>query len=408
MLLITYEEARRLVMELARPSTSVQVSLKDARNLVLAEDVTSKDDVPFSDNSAMDGFAVKHEDIRGATRQNPKVLKLAGEVPAGKVFQGTVESGEAVSIYTGAPIPEGADTVVELEATEVSGNLVYVFEERERGANIRKRGEDVRRGQVVFERGTVVTPAVAGVLASIGRTAVRVFRPPVVSIVSTGSELIEPDEELTTGKVRNSNTYLLEALLSELPVKSINFGTVADELERLKTCLVDAVSVSDAVITTGGVSLGDYDLVKVALEGLGFRRVFWKVAQKPGKPLAFYEKEGKVVFGLPGNPAAVHITFLEYVRPYLLRLLGYENAEPVRLVARLKGGLKKKPGRLNFIRVRITEENGEIWAEKAGAQGSGVLSTSAFSNAIALIPAEKELVQHGEEVVVHYYSNLGW
>lgn len=406
--MISYEEARSTVLSRAVTSQPVQKMLFDSLNLVLAEDVVSFDDIPYTDNSAMDGFAVRSEDLKNASRDNPAVLTLIGEVPAGKVFEGKVEQGQAVSIFTGAPIPEGADTVVEVEVTKVLNGKVYVFESREKGANIRRKGEDVKKGQIVFKKGTVLTPPVIGVLSSVGKSVVKVFKPVSISIVSTGSELVELDEELSPGKVRNSNTYLLEALLREYPILVTNMGTVPDELERIIETFEAAFETSDVVLTTGGVSLGEYDLVKIALERLGFRRVFWKVAQKPGKPLAFYEKEGKFAFGLPGNPAAVHVCFLEYVRPFILKSLGYESFEPITLRAKLKDGHRKKPGRLNFLRVRLSSEGGEIWAEKAGQQGSGVLSTSAYANAIALIPAEKENVEHGEEVEVHYFSNMGW
>jgi molybdopterin molybdotransferase len=376
--------------------------------LVLAEEIIAREDIPFTDNSAMDGFAVCHEDIREATPSNPAVLELVGEVPAGKIFPGKLRKKQAVAIYTGAPIPLGADTVVEIEVTEVKDGKVYIYQARDIGANIRKKGEDVRAGEMVFAEGTVVSPTVIGVLASIGRSTVRVYRPPVVAIVSTGSELVDIDEPLFAGAVRNSNTYLLEALLREYPVKVINYGTVPDDPETLKHVLNEAKGKSDVILTTGGVSMGDYDLVKITLEELGFKRVFWKVAQKPGKPLAFYENGETVVFGLPGNPAAVHICFLEYVRPFLLKTIGYSKYEPLKIKARLRDGYTKKAGRLNFVRVSIFEKDGELWAEKAGAQGSGILSTSARSNAIALIPADVEEVKAGEEVEVHCFASLGW
>lgn len=406
--MISYEDALNAVLSKAVVGKEISVSLSDSIKLVLAEDVVSPENIPFADNSAMDGFAVIYKDIKGASKEKPAVLELIGEVPAGKPFSGNVKKGSAVSIYTGAVVPDGADTVVELEVTQVKNGKVYVYDERKPGANIRKAGEDLKAGEVLFQRGTVITPGVAGVLASIGRSRVKVFRPGTVAIISTGSELVEIYEPLKPGAVRNSNTYLLEALLSNFPVKVTNYGIVPDEKEVLRDVLEDAFSSADIILTTGGVSLGDYDLVKVVLEEIGFKQIFWRVAQKPGKPLAFYEKDGKVVFGLPGNPAAVHICFLEYVRPFILKSLGYSNFRPITLKARLKNGHVKKPGRLNFLRVFLYEENGELWVEKAGAQGSGVLSTSARANAVALIPAEVSEVSHGEVVEVHYFEDIGW
>lgn len=407
--MITYREALEEVLRRAVPKFAVKKSIKDAINLVLAEDVISSENVPFSDNSAMDGFAVRFKDIKGASKEKPAILDLIGEVPAGKSFTKQVSDGEAVSIFTGAVIPQGADTVVEIEVTEVRNGKVYVYEEREIGANIRKKGEDLKAGEVVFLKGTIITPSVIGVLASIGRASVKVFKPLTVAIISTGSELIDIGDKMKVGLVRDSNTYLLEAHLKEIPsLKVLNYGVVADDFKVLKEVFKDASDSADVILSTGGVSLGNYDLVKLVLEKLGFKQVFWKVAQKPGKPLAFYEKDGKVAFGLPGNPAAVHICFLEYVRPYLLKSLGYQKWGPIVLKAKLLDSHSKKKGRLNFLRVFLEEKDGEIWAKKAGAQGSGVLSTSARSNAIALIPAEREFVEPGEFVEVHYFSSNGW
>lgn len=406
--MIEYKDAINEVLLRAKTVGTVQVFLNDSIWQVLAEDIYAKEDIPFSDNSAMDGFAVRFDDIKDASPEKPVVLKLKGEVPAGKPFNGVVEKGEAVSIFTGGIIPEGADTVVELEVTKFENGNVYIFNSRELGANIRKKGEDVKAGDLIFKKGTLITPAVCGVLASIGKPTVHVYRKPVVSIISTGSELIDIAEPLFPGAVRNSNTYLLSALLSNLPVEVFNFGVIPDEPEKVKETIERALGVSDIILTTGGVSVGDYDLVKVTIEELGAKRVFWRVAQKPGKPLAFYELNNRVIFGLPGNPAAVEICFLEYVRPFILKTLGYERYLPIRLFAKLKGGHRKKKGRLNFIRVTLKEENGELIAEKAGAQGSGVLSTSARANAVALIPAEIEEVLDGEKVEVHYFENRGW
>ncbi|MCX7832454.1 MAG: molybdopterin molybdotransferase MoeA [Actinobacteria bacterium] len=407
--MITYKEALEEVLRRATPKFAIKKYLIDAVNLVLAEDIVSSENVPFSDNSAMDGFAVRFEDIKGASKEKPAILDLIGEVPAGKSLSGQISAGEAVSIFTGAVIPEGADTVVEIEVTEVKDGKVYVYEEREIGANIRRKGEDLKAGEIVFSKGTLITPSVVGVLASIGKASVKVFKPLTVAIISTGSELIDIGDKMKVGLVRNSNTYLLEAHLKEIPsLKVLNYGVVSDDISSLEEVFEDASMSADLILSTGGVSLGDYDLVKLVLEKLGFKQVFWKVAQKPGKPLAFYEKNGKVAFGLPGNPAAVHICFLEYVRPYLLKSLGYQKWSPIVLKAKLMDSHSKKKGRLNFLRVFLEEKNGEIWARKAGKQGSGVLSTSARSNAIALIPAEREFVEPGEIVEVHYFSNNGW
>lgn len=406
--MISYYEAKELTFKLAKTLGVQDLGLLESLDLVLAEDVISEVNIPPFDNSAMDGYAVRWLDIKNASPDDPAVLELVGEVPAGESFEGKICEGEAVAIFTGAPIPEGADTVVPVEFTQKENGKVLVFKPVEEGGNIRPAGEDVKAGEKVFSRGTKVTPGVVGVLASIGRSRVRVYRKPVVGVVSTGSELLEIDEPYRFGKIRNSNTYLLRALLKQLPVEVFNFGFVKDEPEIVRKVFEEALSVVDVLIATGGVSVGEYDPVKEVLGKMGAKLVFWKVAQKPGKPMAVYTWREKVIFGLPGNPAAVHICFLEYVRPFLLKSLGYKDFEPVTLRAPIKGGHRKKAGRLNFLRVFLTSENGRLVAIKTGAQGSGVLSTSARANALALIPEEVEHLGEEEEVEIHYFDSLSW
>ncbi len=404
--MISYPEAKKSTLKLAKTLGVVDLPLLEALNLVLSEDVISDVNIPPFDNSAMDGYAVRWTDISNATSENPAILELVGEVPAGGVFDEKVLKGQAVAIFTGAPIPDGADTVVQVELTKKEDSKVFVYKPVVKGANVRLAGEDINEGGKVFTEGTRITPEVVGVLASIGRSRIRVYRKPVTGIISTGSELLEIDEPFQDGKIRNSNTYLLRALLKELPVETFNFGFIEDNPEVVRKAFEKALSVVDVLITTGGVSVGEYDLVKKVLEEMGAELVFWKVAQKPGKPMALYSWQDKVVFGLPGNPAAVHICFLEYVRPFVLKSLGYKNFEPVKLKARIKGGHRKKTGRLNFIRVFLTEKDGELVATKAGAQGSGVLSTSARANALALIPEEVDFLREDEEVEIHYFDSL--
>lgn len=404
--MISYCEAKKLTLELAKTLSVVDLPILEALDHVFSEDIISEVNIPPFNNSAMDGYAVRWSDISTTTLENPTVLEMIGEVPAGGLFHGKVLGGQAVAIFTGAPIPEGADTVVQIELTKKEDNRVLIFKSVENGANIRLAGEDVKAGDTVFTAGTRITPGVVGVLASIGRSRIRVYRKPVVGVISTGSELLEIDEPYEHGKIRNSNTYLLRALLKELPVQTFNFGFIEDDPEIVKRAFEKALSTVDVLITTGGVSVGEYDPVKRVLEEMGAELIFWKVAQKPGKPMALYRWHDRVIFGLPGNPAAVHICFLEYVRPFILKSLGYKNFEPATVKARIEGGHRKKSGRLNFIRVFLAEKEGRLVATKTGAQGSGVLSTSARANALALIPEEVDNLQEDEEVEIHYFDSL--
>ncbi len=406
--MIRYEDARKIVIAHARPLPEETVVLAASRERVLAQDVLAVDDVPPFDNSAMDGYALLAADTTDATADAPVTLRCIGETAAGGTATETVTHGTCVSIMTGAMMPQGADAVIPVENTRKHGDSVFIERPVEVDANVRHRGEDIAAGTVALAVGTVLGPPEIGVLASVGRPGVAVHRRPRVAVISTGSELIDGGVTLTPGAIRDSNTHLLRALVEEAGAEVERAGFVVDEPGVLRGALADALDAADLVITTGGVSMGEYDFVKEVLESLGAERRFWGVAQKPGKPLAFYTIDDTAIFGLPGNPAAVHITFLEYVRPYLHRLAGHRSVDPLSLRVPLAHDVRKKPGRLGFLRVRLTTKDGETSATAAGVQGSGVLSTSARANAIALLPQEAGDIAVGEMVVVHVFDVGGF
>jgi molybdopterin molybdotransferase len=350
----------------------------------------------------MDGFALRSEDVKG---KPPFKLQILGEEPAGKVFEKEIFSGGAVKIMTGAPLPKGADAVIPVEEVKEEGKSIVIEREVKKWENVRFSGEDVKEGEVVIKKGEFLNSSRIGLLAALGYASIEVYARPQVGIIATGEELREVWEPLSFGVIRNSNTYALAAQVRTAGAVPVDFGRVGDELEKTVEVLKKALSVCEIVLTTGGVSVGQYDLVKEAFEKVGGRKVFWKVAQKPAKPLAFYlyEKgnEQRYLFGLPGNPGAVMISFEEYVRPLISLMMGRRDYLPEELEAKLLHDFKKKKGRLNFLRVRLKEKNGEIWVESVGGQGSGILKTLVQTEALALIPAEDDYLPAGTKVKVH-------
>jgi molybdopterin molybdotransferase len=402
MKMISYEEAKKLVFDKAFTLPHESVFLNEALGRVIAEDIKAPHPLPPFNNSAMDGFALRSDDTQG---KPPFKLRLVGEEPAGKIYEKGVSPGETVKIMTGAPLPEGADAVIPLEEVEEKEERIVIERKVKRWENVRFSGEDVEEGEAVIRKGERLNSSHIGLLAALGKVSVKVYARPRVGIIVTGEELKEVWESLSSGSIRNSNTYALCAQVRTAGAIPLDFGRVGDELEQTIEILKRALSVCEIVLTTGGVSMGQYDLVKVAFGKVGAERIFWKVAQKPAKPLAFYlYEEGKnrrFLFGLPGNPGAVMVSFEEYIRPLINLMMGRKDHLPVEFEAKLLHDFKKKKGRLNFLRVQLREEKGEIWVESVGRQGSGILKTLTQTQALALIPAGKEFLPAGTRVKVH-------
>jgi molybdopterin molybdotransferase len=405
--MISYEKARNLVIEKAQTLGQEKVKLEEALGGVAAQQVRSKIPVPPFRNSAVDGYAVRSADT-GAAEQ-PIKLKLLAEQPAGEYFRKKLGRGQAVKVMTGAPVPAGADAVVPVEEAEEEGGYVILKRQVHPGENVREAGEDVTKGTVIMEKGTVLTPPHLGLLAACGFNEVLVYRRPRVAVLITGNELCRPGERLKPGKIYDSNSTILQALIRTSGAELISLKWVKDDLKSMTAAIKLASARADIIITSGGVSVGDYDLVKVAAVKAGAREIFWKVAQKPAKPLAFYElKKGKKsawVFGLPGNPGAVMISFEEYVRPFIKKCSGFEDFWPQEVEAVLTAPYRKKRGRLNFVRVKLSKV-GNVWqATPLSQQESGIISSLAQTDGLALIPAEADLLPEGTKVKVHM---LGW
>jgi molybdopterin molybdotransferase len=342
---------------------------------------------------------VRAADLTGAAPRRPVELAVVGDLPAGYEPGVTVARGEALRIMTGAPLPPGADTVVPVEATRGEGDRVQVMEELARGTNVRRAGEDVRAGEKVLEAGRIIAPAELGMLASLGRARVRCFRRAVVGIISTGDELVGLEEELSPGKIRDSNSYTLYGMVREAGGEPLRLGVVRDDASLLEGTILENLERVDLFVTSGGVSVGDYDMVKDVLSKLGEMN-FWKVAMRPGKPQAFGHIKGKPLFGLPGNPVSVMVSFEQFVRPALLKMMGRSELFRPQVTAVLDSPMGRKEGRTEFIRVVVEWREGRYHARPTGPQGSGILRSMVLGNGLAVLPPQVGRLEEGEEVTV--------
>ena len=399
--LVPFDEARRIVLERIRPLPPVPLPLAEAAGCVLAEDVAAAEDIPPFANSAMDGFAVRSADLTGATPEHPTRLRLAGEVFAGTARLPLVEPGTVVRITTGAPLPPGADAVVPVEATTLDGpDVLLGMAPAERGF-VRAAGEDVAAGTIVLGSGQVLEPAAIGMLASIGRPVVLAHPRPTVIVVSTGDELVDPGEPLGPGQIRNSNSFMLAAQATAAGVHAFPLGRLRDDVAALEAGFTRAAAEGNAVITSGGVSVGEHDYTKQVLAELGDVTP-WRVAMQPGMPQAFGHAAGVPLFGLPGNPVSAFVVFEVLVRPALRKLAGYPpgRLDRPRIVARLAEPVRSPAGKTSFLRVTLAPGPSGPLASLTGAQGSGVLSSCVAADGLAVVPAAERGLPEGAEVEV--------
>lgn len=383
--LLSIEEAQRIVLEQIAPMGTERVDLLSALGRVLAEDIHSPTDVPPFANSAMDGYAVRAVDTLSATPTQPVVLKVLEDLPAGYVSKTTVGSGQAIRIMTGAPIPEGADAVVMVEATERTENgNVKVYKPAKPGQHVRPCAEDVRQGDLLVGVGTRLDAASIGVLASAQRPYLRVFRRPIVAIISTGDELVEIEEPLTAGRIVNSNSYSLAALVREAGGVPVVQPIARDSETQIRTAIESALT-ADFVVSSGGVSVGDYDYVKQVLNSLGAVMHFWRVSMKPGKPVAFGLLRNRPYFGLPGNTVSSMLSFLFFVRPAICKALGCKPPYTLpEIDVVLDSELRSKGDRKTFLRAQLYLCDGRFHASLMPHQGSGVLSSMLGAHALVI------------------------
>ena len=393
--MIKPDQALKIILSQAQVLGVEAVTLNQSLGRVLAEKIYSDLDIPAFNRSAMDGFAVREADCRVGGS-----LRVTGYIPAGGAATPAIDPGCAVRIMTGAPIPPGCDAVVPVEETEERNDAFLLRERVNRLQHIRFRGEDVRSGDTVVSAGAVIRPPEISMLASFGKATVPVYRRARVAILSTGDELIELGEQPGSGKIINSNALSLAAAVREIGAEPVILGIARDNRESHREKMTEGLK-ADALITSAGVSAGDRDLVRECLAELEVRQLFWKVDIKPGGPVAFGMREGKPVFSLPGNPVSTMVTFEELVRPALLRMMGHRRVIKPTVQATLRTEVRKKAGKVHFLRVRVEVENGRYRATSAGDQNTGILGTMLRANGIAVLPKEKTMFSPGEEVAVH-------
>jgi molybdopterin molybdotransferase len=394
------EEARAEVLSSVGLLAVEEVPIWESSGRVLATDVTAPENVPPWANSAMDGFAVRGTDVT----EPGSVLEVIGDLPAGSTTDTEVGKGQAIKIMTGAPMPAGADTVVRVEDTTFERSRVRVAPSVETGTSVRPAGGDVARGDLVFSAGTRLSPMHVGVLATIGVGHPTVYRRPTVAFISTGDELTPPeDPTLGAGAIRDSNRPMLLSMLEDTGVETIDLGIVPDDIEALRHAL-DQGSKADVVISTGGVSMGDYDVTKLVLQG-DAHVDFWQVAIQPAKPFAFGHVGDALFFGLPGNPVSVLVSFEQFARPALLKMQGARAILRPRIVARAGEDFDTDLEKTVFVRVLVEGlEHGTPTVVKSGGQASNVLSAAATADGFALVPRGVSRVEKGEEITVEMFK----
>ena len=376
-----------------------KIPLDQALGRVMAEDVVSRINNPPLDNSAMDGYALIAGDIQSATPENPVKLEMVEEIAAGYTAKGTLKPGQTMRIMTGAPIPPGADAVLMQEDTQKDGDSILCLDRADVEENIRRAGEDIKIGESVLKKGTTLSPAHIGMLAVIGRSQIAVSQRPTVAILSTGDEILELDETPEGPQIFNSNGHMLAAQIKSAGGIPVYLGIAKDTEEDLMEKFAWALK-ADIVVSSGGVSVGDYDLVKSTLQKMGQEMLFWKVAMKPGKPLAFGRIGKTPIFGLPGNPVSSFVSFEQFVRPSLRKVLGCSDLSHKTVQAKLTRTIHKKPGRLHFLSSIVSWADGEYTVTPAGEQGSGILKSAANANGLLIFPLEAEEIKQGQVVAV--------
>ena len=390
--MLTFEEARKLILDSVSPCGVERVEILESLGRTLAEDIVAPWNLPATDNSAMDGYAVV-----AANCEEPVRLDVIGHIQAGGVNNSVVISGCAIKIMTGARIPPGCDAVVPVEETEEKNGIVFIKGPVRKHQHIRFKGEDVSEGEIVIWRGTVIRPTEISMLASCGKVFVPVFRKPRVAILSTGDELMELGDPVVPGRIINSNAFSLAASVREAGAEPVILGIARDNREDHREKMREGLR-ADAFITSAGVSAGDHDHVRDVLAELGVEQKFWKVAMKPGGPTAFAVKDGKPVFSLPGNPVSTMVTFEIFVRPALLRMMGRQRVIRPLVKVTLAEEVRKKPGKVQFVRLQLNREGKGFTGRSSGDQNTGILKTMLMADAMAVLPAEGSRFAAGEEV----------
>lgn len=395
--MLSFQEAQDILKANIPKPRVVRIAVSKAMYYCLATEIKGDSDIPTMDNSALDGFAILYDDVAGKGDE-PVKLKIVGTVRAGQVPGRRLSSGEAMRIMTGAPMPKGSDAIVPVEETREEQSSVFIYRApRSRGANIRRAGEDIRKNSVVLKVGDRLGPAELALAHLAGAQKVGVYEKPTVGLLTSGDELVEPGHKLKRGKVRNVNTHIMASLLEHFHIPCRNFGIVKDNPRKIAAALRSALNKCQVVVTSGGVSAGQYDFVKTVVESrLKMKVLFYKVRQKPGKPILVAKKGDRILFALPGNPVSTFVTFLLYVRPFVLGMTGIHSVDLPREYAEATEPIGGNPRFTNFLRGRIHSDNGKALVRTTGPQESHLVTSLYSSNGLIVLPEGRLSVQPGE------------
>lgn len=403
--MIPVEDARKIILDSTPILEEETIESLEAIDRILYEKIISEINIPSFDNSAMDGYALKYNNSEGASETTPVQLKIIGEIQAGdQPDQVKLTENSAIRIMTGAPVPEGADAVIPVEDTSEIDGIIFLHKSLEKNENVRFAGEDIATGQCVLNPGDKLLPADIGLLCSLGEKTIKVYRKPDIAIISTGDEIIDISEKLEPGKIRNSNSYSLYSIIKKYGAIPHYLGISRDTYEDTKAKIEKALEY-DIVITTGGVSMGKYDFVKEVISDLGISIKIEKVKMKPGKPVVFGTKGEKLFFGLPGNPVSTLISFIQFVRPTILKMMGSQKLEKPVVKAILEDKIRKKSDRMNYIRGYFSIKNGQFHVSTTGPQGSGILRSMSTANCLIIAPEKAKIIEAGSEVDIQLINH---
>ena len=395
--MIELEEALEIILSQVKLVSSEKIDILSSLSRTLAEDVYADFDIPGFDRAAMDGYAVLSKDTNSASKKKPVILEVIANVPAGYSTEKVVKNGRAVRIMTGAPMPKGADAVVMVEDTEKEEEKVKIFRKVTCQKNVSFAGEDVKRGELILSQGSLIRPAEVAMLASLGKENVLVKIKPRVAIISTGDELVEVGRTLQKGEIYDSNSYALFSQVLSSGGEPHRLGIARDKRENLLARIKEGLSYQ-LLLLSGGVSVGDYDLVTDALRKAGVKMLFWKVAVKPGKPTFFGVRKGILVFGLPGYPVSSMVNFENLVRPAIFSMLGRDDWQRIRVKAILEKAVSSRGRRKKIIRAKLVKEGDKYLAVPATSQQSSVLKSMVWADSFLILPKEVERIEKGEEV----------
>ena len=397
------QSIERILGQINWPKQSEEIHLSEAVNRVLAQDQISSINVPQQTNSAMDGYAINAADLPDSDQHS---FTVVGQVFAGAAHTGVVSAGEAVEIMTGAPVPEGADSVVMREVTEQKGDQLTCFGPVTVGQHVRRCGEDVQAGSLALSSGSLIRPQEQGLLASLGMQKVDVYPQLTVAVFSTGDEVVAQGQPLPANSIYDTNRFTLMGMLQKMGCQVIDLGIIEDSQSAMESTLTRAAASADMVISSGGVSMGQADYIKLALEAVGEIN-FWRIAMRPGRPLAYGQLGSTPFFGLPGNPVAVMVTFLQFVQPALRKMMGQRDWKPLRMLAIAERSLKSRLNRIDYLRgtYRINDQ-GQLIVNSTGAQGSGILTSMVQANCLIEIGEQLSHVEAGDTVLIQPFSDL--